>query len=89
MVIAGQVIRSFAMAQAGTNFNHQVQSRKSDDHKLVSTGLYAYFRHPAYFAYFWWALGTQLVLGNTISLVGYALVLWYFFKTRITRTYKE
>lgn len=74
-----------AMAQAGTNFNHQVQSQKNEGHVLVSSGIYAYFRHPSYFGFFWWALGTQLSLGNTVSFTAYALILWYFFKTRISR----
>lgn len=87
MVVVGQTVRSVAMCQAGTNFNHQVQEKKNEGHALVSTGLYSIFRHPSYFGFFWWGLGTQVVLGNTISLVGYAGVLWYFFKTRIDRKF--
>ena len=85
MIAIGQSVRSVAMKQAGTNFNHQVQSRKSEGHELVTTGLYSHFRHPAYFGFFWWGLGTQVVLGNTVSFIAYAGVLWYFFHTRITR----
>lgn len=87
MVVVGQVVRSIAMAQAGTNFNHQVQSRKKDDHELVTNGLYAYFRHPSYFGFFWWGIGTQIMLGNTISFLGYTAVLWYFFSQRIARRF--
>lgn len=86
MVVVGQVVRSIAMAQAGTNFNHTVQSRKNEGHELVTRGLYAYFRHPAYFGFFWWGIGTQVMLGNTVCFLGYAGVLWYFFKMRINRT---
>jgi protein-S-isoprenylcysteine O-methyltransferase len=89
MIVAGQTVRSLAMAQAGTNFNHQVQSRKNEGHELVTTGMYAVFRHPAYFGFFWWGLGTQVVLGNVISFVGYAGVLWYFFYTRIRHEEKH
>jgi protein-S-isoprenylcysteine O-methyltransferase len=85
LVLVGQVVRSTAMAQAGTNFNHQVQSKKNDGHELVTRGLYAYFRHPSYFGFFWWGIGTQLMIGNTVCALGYAYVLWYFFKKRITR----
>lgn len=85
MILVGQIVRSLAMVQAGTNFNHQVQSEKNEGHELVTTGLYAYFRHPAYFGFFWWGLGTQVLLGNTVSFVGYAFVLWYFFSHRIRR----
>ncbi|KAF1927302.1 protein-S-isoprenylcysteine O-methyltransferase [Didymella exigua CBS 183.55] len=84
LVLVGQVVRSTAMAQAGTNFNHQVQSKKNDGHELVTRGLYAYFRHPSYFGFFWWGIGTQLMVGNTVCTLGYACVLWYFFMKRIT-----
>ncbi|KAL5115371.1 farnesyl cysteine-carboxyl methyltransferase [Pleosporales sp. CAS-2024a] len=86
LVVLGQTVRSIAMAQAGTNFNHKVQSRKNHGHELVTTGLYAYFRHPSYFGFFWWGVGTQLMLGNIVCFVGYAAVLWYFFSRRISRT---
>ncbi|KAF2678156.1 prenyl cysteine carboxyl methyltransferas-like protein Ste14 [Lentithecium fluviatile CBS 122367] len=89
MIAVGQAVRSLAMKQAGTNFNHQVQSKKNEGHELVTTGLYSFFRHPSYFGFFWWGLGTQVVLGNTISLIVYAGVLWYFFHTRIIHEEKH
>jgi protein-S-isoprenylcysteine O-methyltransferase len=85
MIVVGQGVRSTAMAQAGTNFNHQVQSKKNDGHELVTKGLYHHLRHPSYFGFFWWGIGTQLMLGNTVCFLGYAGVLWYFFMKRITR----
>ncbi|KAJ5914611.1 hypothetical protein N7504_003494 [Penicillium tannophilum] len=81
----GQVIRSFAMAQAASNFNHQVQSEHRTGHMLVTHGLYRFLRHPSYFGFFWWGLGTQLVLGNVVCFIAYSLVLWKFFSTRIKR----
>jgi len=85
MIVVGQAVRSTAMAQAGTNFNHTVQSRKNDGHELVTTGLYAYFRHPSYFGFFWWGVGTQVMLGNAVCSLAYAGILWYFFSRRIAR----
>lgn len=85
LLVVGQVVRTTAMAQAGGNFNHHVQSRRQEGHVLVQTGLYRVLRHPSYFGFFWWGLGTQLVLGNVICFVGYALVLWRFFSSRIKR----
>ena len=79
----GQSVRTAAMATAGSNFNHIVQSKRRSDHTLVTSGVYAYLRHPSYFGFFWWGLGTQLVLGNVICLLGYAVVLWRFFRRRI------
>ncbi|OAL48197.1 prenyl cysteine carboxyl methyltransferas-like protein Ste14 [Pyrenochaeta sp. DS3sAY3a] len=89
MIVVGQTVRSIAMAQAGTNFNHTVQSRKNEGHELVTSGMYAYFRHPSYFGFFWWGIGTQVMLGNTICLLAYAGVLWYFFMKRITHEEKH
>ncbi|CAK4030319.1 -S-isoprenylcysteine O-methyltransferase [Lecanosticta acicola] len=85
LVLIGQSARSIAMAQAGTNFNHILVTERKRDHELVIDGLYAYFRHPSYFGFFWWAIGTQLLVGNKICLVGYAVVLWKFFSNRIRK----
>lgn len=85
LVALGQTVRTLAMAQAGSNFNHTVQVERKEGHTLVSTGVYAVFRHPSYFGFFWWALGTQLVLGNVICCLVHAVVLWRFFNNRIHR----
>lgn len=83
LIITCQTIRTLAMASAGRSFNHIVQHRKQDDHILITSGIYRYFRHPSYAGYFWWALGTQLMLGNVICLILYAIILWKFFSIRI------
>lgn len=87
LTVVGQIVRTMAMAQAASNFNHHVQSEHQEGHVLVKTGLYGYLRHPSYFGFFWWGLGTQLVLGNVVCFVGYTLVLWRFFSTRIKREF--
>lgn len=87
MIVVGQATRTVAMAQAGSNFNHTVQMKKNAGHELVTRGIYAWFGHPSYFGFFWWGLGTQVVLGNTVCLVGYAGVLWKFFSSRIASTW--
>lgn len=83
LVFFGQATRSLAMATAGTNFNHIPQKAKKHDHELVTSGVYAYSRHPSYFAFFWWAIGTQLLVGNKVCLVAFVGVLWNFFNDRI------
>lgn len=85
----GQAFRSLAMKQAGTSFNHIVQSSKKEDHVLVTSGVYRISRHPAYFGFFWWGLGTQLVLGNPICFAAYTVVLWKFFSHRIMHEEKH
>ncbi|WPH02865.1 Hypothetical protein R9X50_00573300 [Acrodontium crateriforme] len=83
LIVVGQTVRSVAMAQAGTNFNHTPVRTRAADHELVTKGMYAYFRHPSYFGFFWWALGTQILVGNKLCLAGYAAALWKFFHDRI------
>ena len=87
LMALGQTVRTLAMAQAGSNFNHTVQAEYKEGHTLVRNGVYALSRHPSYFGFFWWGLGTQLLLGNAVCFVGYTLVLWKFFYGRIWSEY--
>ncbi|KIJ56619.1 hypothetical protein M422DRAFT_149757 [Sphaerobolus stellatus SS14] len=83
LTVVGQIVRSTAMVHAATNFSHPVAFKKEAGHVLVSDGIYRWLRHPSYTGFFYWALGTQLVLQNSISFVGFAVVLWRFFYFRI------
>lgn len=83
MMIFGQCVRSLAMVHAAGNFSHEVAVKKRDDHLLVTDGIYSVFRHPSYVGFFYWALGTQLMLGNPVSCVAFAYILWRFFSLRI------
>ncbi|MCJ1467100.1 hypothetical protein MMC07_005722 [Pseudocyphellaria aurata] len=85
MIVTGQATRTMAMVHAGSNFNHLVQVKRKQGHVLVTDGVYAWLRHPSYFGFWCWGLGTQVVLGNWICLVGYAVVLWRFFSGRIEK----
>lgn len=44
---------------------------------------YKIFRHPSYVGFFYWAIGTQMVLGNVVHTVLYAIAAWLFFSRRI------
>ncbi|KAJ9450129.1 Protein-S-isoprenylcysteine O-methyltransferase [Diplonema papillatum] len=77
------VIRIVAMLQCGNNFSHLIETDHRPDHQLVTTGLYAYLRHPAYFGWFWWSIFSQLTLLNPISALLYAYVAHSFFSSRI------
>ncbi|KAH8671932.1 Isoprenylcysteine carboxyl methyltransferase family-domain-containing protein [Tricladium varicosporioides] len=83
LITIGQSTRTLAMLHAGSNFSHIVSHTKKSSHELVTTGIYSILRHPSYFGFFWWGIGTQLVCGNVVCLVGYAVVLWRFFERRI------
>ncbi|KXN86427.1 Protein-S-isoprenylcysteine O-methyltransferase [Leucoagaricus sp. SymC.cos] len=82
MTFCGQILRSLAMINASTNFSHAVAFEKRSNHRLVTDGIYAWFRHPSYAGFFYWALGTQLVLQNPISFILYSILLWRFFYYR-------
>ena len=83
MMLVGQAVRTMAMIHAGSNFNHIVQTRQKQGHILVTDGIYGVLRHPSYFGFWWWGLGTQVMLGNGVCLIGYTVVLWRFFRHRI------
>ena len=83
MVIVSQIIRSWAMMKCGESFNHYIQTQKKDNHILVTNGIYVWLRHPSYFGFYYWSIGTQLVLHNPISCVLFALAGWKFFSQRI------
>ncbi|XP_014607976.1 PREDICTED: protein-S-isoprenylcysteine O-methyltransferase [Polistes canadensis] len=81
--ILGEVLRKTAIFTAKNNFNHLVQSEKKKDHVLITHGIYAIFRHPSYVGWFYWAIGTQLILQNPLSLLVYVISSWRFFHDRI------
>lgn len=83
LCFGGEVMRKLAMFTAGSNFNHIVQQKREEGHQLVTHGVYAICRHPSYVGWFWWSIGTQLVLINPLCVCAYAAVSWSFFKSRI------
>ncbi|XP_054654366.1 protein-S-isoprenylcysteine O-methyltransferase [Dunckerocampus dactyliophorus] len=83
MVLCGDGLRKAAMLTAGSNFNHIVQNEKAFSHVLVTSGVYAFFRHPSYVGWFYWSIGTQVMLCNPICTLGYTIASWRFFRERI------
>ncbi|XP_061076511.1 protein-S-isoprenylcysteine O-methyltransferase-like [Conger conger] len=83
MVVCGECLRKSAMLTAGSNFNHIVQNEKAQSHVLVTSGVYSCFRHPSYVGWFYWSIGTQVVLCNPVCVLGYTLASWRFFRERI------
>lgn len=83
LTVLGQSIRTTAMITSGENFSHMIEDERKSSHTLVTTGIYGYFRHPSYAGFFYWAIGTQLLLLNPISFVLFLLMLYKFFGQRI------
>lgn len=83
ILIISQTIRSWAMVTAGESFNHIIQTRKKDNHILVTHGIYRFFRHPSYVGFFYWSISTQLILGNLLHIGLFTFASWRFFSRRI------
>ena len=49
----------------------------------MTTGFYGITRHPSYFGFLVWTIGTQLMLLNIICLIGFPIGLYMFFSDRI------
>ena len=84
LIILGQAVRTIAMCTCGNNFSHVVKEVNEDGHKLVTHGIYSVLRHPAYFGWFYWSVGTQLFLCNPICTVFYTWVLTHSFTHLLT-----
>ena len=79
----GEIMRKLAIFTAKRNFNHVVQVKKASHHTLVTHGVYAICRHPSYCGWFYWSIGTQLILQNPICFIFYAIMSWRFFNERV------
>ena len=83
LVVGGQAVRTLAMLTAADNFTHIVAESRRPSHVLVTHGVYSVVRHPSYAGWFWWSVGTQIMLGNPLCTVAYAAASWMFFRGRI------
>ncbi|KAB2058597.1 hypothetical protein ES319_A11G244300v1 [Gossypium barbadense] len=83
MLVVGEIVRKLAIVTAGRSFTHLIRVYHEDHHKLVTSGVYAFVRHPSYCGFLIWSVGTQIMLCNPIATVGFAVVVWRFFAARI------
>lgn len=83
VAILGESIRKLAMFTAGRNFSHTISQTKSSQHKLVTHGIYSHCRHPSYAGWFYWAVGSQIMLLNPICVIVFTVISYKFFKERI------
>jgi protein-S-isoprenylcysteine O-methyltransferase len=83
LIIVGHIFRIGAEFTAKRNFSHVIATRKKQHHMLVTDGMYSISRHPSYFGFFWWSIGTQILCANPICFIGFSFALWTFFNDRI------
>lgn len=82
-VVIGHFFRIGALFTGKTNFTHLISYEKKPEHILVTTGFYSLSRHPSYFGFYIWSVGTQILCCNPISIAGFTLVNYVFFRSRI------
>ncbi|KAA8497374.1 Protein-S-isoprenylcysteine O-methyltransferase B [Porphyridium purpureum] len=83
VTLGADTFRKFAMAHARVSFTHRIKEERRPEHVLVTDGPYAWCRHPAYLGWFWWSMGTQIMLANPVCCLLFAVLAWRFFKIRI------
>ncbi|CAF1172811.1 unnamed protein product [Rotaria magnacalcarata] len=83
MILSGECLRKLAMYTANQNFSHLIQEKPNKEHRLITHGIYEYYRHPSYLGWLWWACGTQVLLANPICFFIYLISTWLFFADRI------
>jgi len=65
--IGGLIVRYLAFTTLGRFFSRIL--RETEDHALVTNGIYKYIRHPGYLSDFLIFIGTALAMGNMFTLV--------------------
>jgi protein-S-isoprenylcysteine O-methyltransferase len=83
LVLLGESLRKAAWLTARVAFTHRIKVVKRPGHNLVTHGVYSLCRHPGYLGWMIWAIGTQMLLGNPICAVAFAVATWRFFSVRI------
>ena len=83
ITLIGQIFRIGALFTGKKNFTHLLSYKKKPEQFLMTTGFYGISRHPSYFGFWIWGLGTQLMCGNLICSIGFPIGLWIFFQDRI------
>lgn len=83
LCIGGEILRKTAMLTAFHNFDHLIRTRREEQHQLVTSGIYSLCRHPSYVGWFYWSIGTQIILCNPLCAVAYTFASWKFFHERV------
>ncbi|KAJ0081656.1 hypothetical protein Patl1_10778 [Pistacia atlantica] len=63
---------------AGRAFTHLIKIYHEEHHQLVTHGVYSFVRHPGYCGFLSWSVGTQIMLCNPISTIGFAIIVQFF-----------
>ena len=79
--VLGLVIRYFALSTLGKFFTRTL--RKTENHKLVTNGIYKHVRHPGYLSDILIFVGMTLAVGNLVPIVAVPLLFFPAYLYRI------
>jgi protein-S-isoprenylcysteine O-methyltransferase Ste14 len=82
--VSGFAIRYLAFSTLGKFFTRTL--RKTENHTLVTNGIYKHIRHPGYLSDILIFVGMSLTMGNLISIIAVPIM---FFPAYIYRIYTE
>ncbi|GCE21874.1 methyltransferase family protein [Dictyobacter kobayashii] len=84
LALIGSFVFMFLAFRENGYLTPTVRIQKEREHKVISTGLYQYVRHPMYSGFLLFFVGTALLLGSVYGLL-FALVLCGLFAWRAVR----
>ena len=73
LLIVGLIVAILARRTLAGNWSGAVALK--EDHKLITTGLYKYVRHPIYTGMLLMIIGTALSLGTLGAMIGFLIIL--------------
>lgn len=83
VALCGVVLRGLAMYHCGTSFSHYIETQRRPHCTLVTSGIYAWCRHPSYLGFLVYVVGMQLILGTVVLHAVCLVVMFRFFLRRI------
>ncbi|OBA23797.1 ICMT-domain-containing protein [Metschnikowia bicuspidata var. bicuspidata NRRL YB-4993] len=81
LAAAGIFVRGKAIHDCGNSFSHYIETETPQ--RLVTSGIYAWCRHPSYAGFLLYVVGMQTILGNVLVHALSLVVLVRFFGRRI------
>jgi len=79
--VAGLVVRYIAFSALGTFFTRTL--RESENHVLITGGIYKYIRHPGYLSDFLIFIGAALAMSNWMSIAVIPITFAFAYAYRI------
>ena len=79
MIILSTILFYLARIELGANWSHASDYQIKKKHTLVTSGLYAYIRHPIYLAFLLSGLGVQFIVGSYLLLLLSIVLPWILY----------